>query len=191
MRALIKPARVALLTMLAYFFQACTVPYLQVGGGAPNVCFIAIAMLSVSYGRLYAFVAGATIGILMELMMGSVNLMFLALYPVLAIAWSMAFADWSDRRREMRRVEGKPLKQMHPFTRILLSVGCMTASYEIVMIAVIYLNGIDIMGGHILRLLISVLYSLAVAILLYWPTRKFLGMYARKAFVRAKGGITE
>lgn len=59
-----RPVRAAAIILWYYLLQTCVMPYLKIAGVMPNLLMVAIAILTVSYGKKYAFVAGALTGII-------------------------------------------------------------------------------------------------------------------------------
>ncbi len=201
-----RPVRAAVMILLYYLVQTCVMPYLKVLGVMPNLLMVIIAILTVSYGKKYAFVAGAMLGIILESMASNLRLFYLLVYPSLALVCAQVFADMSDVKREMRRIsraESQPepatgarktLLQrvkgfrfrrtspddLNPHLRIPLNALLLTASYEVLMLIYVALDGVPVGFGHIGRTFVTLLYTMAATLVLMLPTRSFLGMYRRR-----------
>ena len=213
MKELKKGLKALLITVLAYLIQACVMEHLAIGGKAGitgSVLFAALAILTVSCGKKYAFCASCIIAMLMESMLSSVQGLYIIAYPVITMLCAQFFADMSDRQRERRRMlndgrrsrRGEQSVRIRWWTqlihyqregdlpahlRIPLCAGLMDMILNIVLIAYMYLIGIDLSFTHFGRAFVSILYTMALAVILMIPTRYFLGMYRRKK-KREKGG---
>lgn len=210
MNAVIKVLKALLITVLAYLFQACVMQYFAIGGISGSVIFAALAILTVSLGKKYTFCASCIIGMLMESMLSNVPGMYIIAYPVIAMVCAQFFADMSDRQRERRRMindirrnrrgEGKgPRRLLTRLTggyrdgdlpahlRIILCAGLMDLIMNIVMVAYMYLIGVELSFIHLGRALLAVAYTMALALLLMGPVRYFLGMYPHRK-KRIRGG---
>ena len=210
MKALKRALKALLITVLAYLIQVCVMDHLAIGGITGSVIFAALAILTVSCGKKYAFCASCLIGMMMESMLASVNGLYVIAYPVITMLAAQFFADMSDRQLERRMVNNENrrirrdemARRMHwlsrlPFQyrdgnlpahlRIPLCAGLMDLILSIVLCAYMYLIGVDLSFTHLWRTVASALYTMALAVLLMVPVRYFLGMYVRKR-KRDKGG---
>ncbi len=196
------------LVVLFYLLQVCVVPYLEVFGVMPNLHMVVIAILTVSCGRKFAFAAGALTGILLEAVSRNINSFYVLIYPTLALIFAQLFADMSDLKREIRRIQLRSEEQseqlkdttpggrkrfrfklrfkrnsaddLNPHLRILLNAAALHAAYEIIMMIYVSLSGIPIGFYHIAKLIKSCLYTAAWCITMF-PARYFLGMYKKRA----------
>lgn len=210
MKALIKILKALLITVLAYLVQACVMKYFAIGGISGSVIFAMLAIVTVSLGKKYTFCASCIIGMMMESMLSNVPGMYIIAYPVISMICAQFFADMSDRQRERRRMlndmrrsrrgEGKGPRRLWnrltggyrdgdlpAYLRIVLCAGLMDLIMNIVMIAYMYLIGVDLSFSHFGRAVVSVLYTMALALVLMGPVRYFLGMYPRHG-KRIRGG---
>ncbi len=193
------------LILLFYLLQACVVPHLKVMGIMPNLLMVLIAILTVSYGKLFAFLSSAMLGIILESMARTIPLFYVLIYPVLALVCAQLFADMSDVQREYRRIRdaqrrsdavtqlAAPLmknrlrlklrrdssRDMNPHLRILLNALLLCVMYDGIMLIYIALKGIPITGTHLARVFWSLAYT-AVCCPVMFPTRAFLGIYKRR-----------
>ena len=71
-----KALRALLLALLAYLVQACVMEYLTVSGVTGSVLFAVLAIITVSYGKKYAFCASCIIGMCMESMLSQVQALY-------------------------------------------------------------------------------------------------------------------
>lgn len=201
----IKLVKAVLLILLYYLLQTAAMPHLKVFGVMPNLLMVAIAVMTVSYGKLYAFIAGAVIGILLETMAMTIPLFYVIIYPVLSLLCAQVFADMSDVKREIRRLREtqrqseaaaeiktsfKPGRlrfhfrrsspyDLNPHLRILLNAVVLVLLYEGVMLVYIALVGIQVNFGHILRALYVMIYT-ALCCVSMFPARAWLGLYRRR-----------
>jgi len=205
-----KALKVLLITVLSYLIQACVMEHLKIADVAGSVIFSALAILTVTCGKKYVFCASCIIGMIMESMLSNVPALYVIAYPVISMLCAQAFADMNERQRERRRMnyeerhrrrEGK--KQLFPFLgkildffqrgdlpahlRIPLCAGLMDLIMNIVLLVYMYLIGVEFGFIHIWRLLVAVLYTVALSILLMIPLRYFLGMYRRRSQRHAGG----
>lgn len=208
----IKLLKVLLLIFLFYLLQASVVPHLRIFGVMPNLLMVATAIMTVSFGKQFAFITGAVIGIMLEAMAVSIPLFYVIIYPVLALLCAQVFADMSDVKREMRRIREAQRQSeaaaeikapyakrkirfairrnspydMEPHLRIFLNALMLTALYEGIMLIYVALGGVPVGFAHIRRALIAILYT-GIASVLMFPARAFLGMYKRRLFRRRSG----
>lgn len=210
MSSVIKVLKAALITLLAYLVQVCVMQYFAIGRITGSVIFAALAILTVSLGKKYTFCASCIIGMLMESMLGNVPGLYIIAYPVIAMLCAQVFADMSDRQRERRRMMndlrrsrrsgggsarrlwgrvtgGYREGDLPAHLRIVLCAGMMDLILNVVLVAYMYLIGVDLSFTHLGRALASVVYTMALAILLMGPARLFLGMYPHRK-KRNKGG---
>ncbi len=184
-----RPLKALLLTLAAYLMDVCLMPYLAVSGISGSMSFAILSIITVSYGKKVAFICGAIIGLLMETMLSSVPVVYLLMYPVISTLCAQFFADMSDRQRERRRtVEHKRDYDLPPFIRIVACAALSAVLMHTTNLIYGYLSGHGITIGHIMRGLASVLYTVALAVLLMFPVRYFLGIYGTRKERREKRG---
>lgn len=175
-----KALKFLLLTALAYLLQATVPFYIQLFDVAPNLAIAICAIVTVAMGRKYAFYLSMVVGYLMEIMMGELTYMNLILYPVCCMMGALAFADKSERKLEEERSTGKKKVNLPAHLRTVLCALLATGVFEFVNVFYIYLNGVTIDIGHILRAMVDILYTAALAGLLQFPIRWWLGVYKLK-----------
>lgn len=204
--ALVKFFKVSFLVMLFYLVQTTVVPHMRINGIAPNLFMVCSAIMTVSYGKKYAFASGAVFGILLETMLPSLRIFNLVIYPALTLLCAQIFADMSELRRELLRIRiaqrqaesrivsvgiaqrrkalrldfrRKSADDMEPHLRIFLNALLLTFLYEVIVLMYTALDGVGIEFHHIVRVLQSVLYT-AVWCLAMFPARLFLGFYTKR-----------
>ena len=115
MKSLKRGLKALLITALAYLIQVCVLRHLPVAGVTGSVIFAALAVLTVSCGKKYAFCSSCLTGMVMECMLSPVPALYAIAYPVIAMLFEMncpalhctraqMFADMSDRQLERRRM---------------------------------------------------------------------------------------
>ncbi len=199
---LLLPLKVAFLILLFYLLQTCVMPYFRIGGVIGNLNLVLIAILTVSLGKKYAFVSSAIIGIIMESMERNISSFYILIYPTISLIFAQLFSDMSEIKREMRRIQLKSEEQnkkinitrkqrflrlfrrssaddLNPHVRIFLNAMALQASYELIMIIIVALNGVTITWHHISNLILAALYT-GILSLTMFPVRKFIGMYPKK-----------
>ena len=210
MKSLKRVLKALLITVLAYLLQACVMNHLAVRGVTGSVLFAALAILTVSCGKKYAFCASCLIGMMMECMLANVPALYLIAYPVITMLCAQPFADMTDRQLERRRMlietrrarRGQTGGKEHWWSRlgsqnrdgdlpahlrIPLCAALMDFVLNAVLCAYMYLIGEEITLLHGARVAASVLYTAALTVVLMVPVRLFLGMYPRRK-KRIKGG---
>ncbi len=203
MSSVFKAFKALLLTVTAYLVQVCVMKYLAVGGITGSVLFAMLAIITVSLGKKYTFCASCIIGMLMESMLSNVPGLYIIAYPVIAMICATFFADMSDRQRERRRMlndlrrsrhgEGKGARKLFnrltginrdgdlpAHLRIVLCAVLMDLILNAVLIAYMYLIGVDMSFTHVGRALASIVYTAALTAVLMVPVRYFLGMYPKR-----------
>lgn len=172
-----KLLKVTLLTLLAYLLQATTAEYLSIVDVAPNLAMALIAVVTVCLGRKYTFMMSLTVGYLLEIMLPMMDYMSLILYPVCCMLGALAFSDKSERKLEEERANGKRATQLNPHLRTPLCAALSTAVFEGVNLVYIYLSGVSLDAGHWGRALVDVAYTMALAGVLQFPIRWWMGTY--------------
>ena len=211
MKALKRALKALIVTLLAYLIQVCAMKYLTFQGIQGSVILATLSIIIVSCGKKYAFCASCLIGMMMECMLSSVPALYVIAYPVITMFAAQSFADMSDRQLERRRViiesrqvrisEGKGKdhwwqhfmlryrdSDLPPVVRIPLCAALMDFLLNAVLCAYMYLIGEELTLLHLGRILVSALYTTALALLLMFPLRYVLGMY-RKRMPREGGEL--
>ena len=163
-----------LITFLGYFFHVCVMPYFKVFGVTPNLLYVVIAIVTVAYGKLRAFWVGLLYGILMQIMLPSVTMLNLALYPLTTLFCSFAFADKPLKTLEYERAVNHRRKELPPWLRTVLCTMLNTFVYETVQITYIYLGGSPLTVNHFLRGLADVFFTGVLCFLLQYPVRRLI-----------------
>lgn len=160
-----------LLIVFGYLFEVCVMPYIKLFGITPNLLYVVIGIITVAYGKLRAFWAGIIFGLLMQIMVPSVTLLNLALYPLTTLFCSFAFADKPLKTLEYERIVNRTRKELPPWLRTVLCTMLNVLIYETVQVTYIYLGGSPVTGSHILRGLADVICSGLLCLILQFPVR--------------------
>lgn len=163
-----------LLTFLGYFAEVCIMPYVKIFGVTPNLLYVVIGIVTVAYGKLRAFWVGLVYGILMQIMLPSVTMLNLALYPLTTLFCSFAFADKPLKTLEYERAVNHRRKELPPWLRTVLCTMLNTFVYETVQITYIYLGGSPLTVNHFLRGLADVFFTGVLCFLLQYPVRRLI-----------------
>lgn len=163
-----------LLTFLGYFTEVCIMPYVKIFGVTPNILYVVIGIVTVAYGKLRAFWVGLVYGILMQIMLPSVTMLNLALYPLTTLFCSFAFADKPLKTLEYERAVNHRRKELPPWLRTVLCTMLNTFVYETVQITYIYLGGSPLTVNHFLRGLTDVFFTGVLCFLLQYPVRRLI-----------------
>jgi hypothetical protein len=163
-----------LLTFLGYFAEVCIMPYVKIFGVTPNILYVVIGIVTVAYGKLRAFWVGLVYGILMQIMLPSVTMLNLALYPLTTLFCSFAFADKPLKTLEYERAVNHWRKELPPWLRTVLCTMLNTFVYETVQITYIYLGGSPLTVNHFLRGLADVFFTGVLCFLLQYPVRRLI-----------------
>ena len=163
-----------LLTFLGYFAEVCIMPYVKIFGVTPNILYVVIGIVTVAYGKLRAFWVGLVYGILMQIMLPSVTMLNLALYPLTTLFCSFAFADKPLKTLEYERAVNHRRKELPPWLRAVLCTMLNTFVYETVQITYIYLGGSPLTVNHFLRGLADVFFTGVLCFLLQYPVRRLI-----------------
>ena len=172
-----KLLKVSVLTLLAYLLQATTAEYLSIWDIAPSLALAIIAVATVGLGRKYTFLMSLAVGYLLEIMLPMLDYLALILYPVCCMLGALAFSDKSERRLEEERAAGRRARQWNPHIRTPLCAVLSAAVFEGVNLIYVYLSGVALDGGHFGRALVCVLYTAAIAAVIQFPIRWWLGVY--------------
>ena len=172
-----KAFQFSLLTLLCYLLQSTVAGYITLWGVAPNIALAILAVVSVAWGRKYTFFMAVAVGYLLEIMVPVLDYINLILYPVCAMLGALAFSDKSERKLEEERSLGRRGGNLPAHLRTVLCALLSIAVFEFVNLFYVFLNGIQLDGGHYQRALIDVLYTTALAGVLQFPLRWWLGIY--------------
>ncbi len=172
-----KLLKVSVLTLLAYLLQATAAQRIAIGGVAPNVALAIVAVATICLGRKYTFMMSLTIGYLLEIMLPALDYINLILYPICAMLGALVFSDKSERKIEEERTVGKRSGQWNPHLRTPLCAALSTAVFEGVNLLYIYLSGVQIDSSHLGRAVGDVAYTMAIAGILQFPIRWWMGTY--------------
>ena len=163
-----------LLTFLGYFAEVCIMPYVKIFGVTPNLLYVVVGIITVAYGKLRAFWVGLIYGILMQIMLPSVTMLNLALYPLTTLFCSFAFADKPLKTLEYERAINHRRKELPSWLRTVLCTMLNTFVYETVQITYIYLGGSPLTVNHFLRGLADVFFTGVLCFLLQYPVRRLI-----------------
>ena len=161
-----------LLTFFGYFSEVCVMPYVKIFGVTPNLLYAVIGIVTVAYGKLRAFWVGLIYGILMQVMLPSVTMLNLAIYPLTTLFCSFAFADKPLKTLEYERVIKQQRKELAPWLRTVLCAMLNTLVYETVQITYIYLGGSPLTVSHFLRGFADVILTGGLCFLILFPVRR-------------------
>ena len=175
-----KAFKFALLTLLCYLLQSTVSQYIALWGVAPNLALAIIAVVSVAMGRKYTFFMSVAVGYLLEIMLPALDYINLILYPVCSLLGALLFSDKSERKLEEERSLGKRGGNLPAHIRTILCALLSILVFESVHLLYIYLNGIALDAPHLQRSLLSVVYTTALASVLQFPIRWWLGIYKLK-----------
>ena len=163
-----------LLTFLGYFSEVCIMPYVKIFGVTPNLLYAVIGIVTVAYGKLRVFWVGLIYGILMQIMLPSVTMLNLALYPLTTLFCSFAFADKPLKTLEYERAVSRQRMELPPWVRTVFCAMLNTLVYETVQITYIYLGGNALTVPHFLRGIADVLLTGVLCFLLQFPVRRLI-----------------
>ena len=163
-----------LLTFLGYFSEVCIMPYVKIFGVTPNLLYAVIGIVTVAYGKLRVFWVGLIYGILMQIMLPSVTMLNLALYPLTTLFCSFAFADKPLKTLEYERAVSRQRIELPPWVRTVFCAMLNTLVYETVQITYIYLGGNALTVPHFLRGIADVLLTGVLCFLLQFPVRRLI-----------------
>ncbi len=160
-----------LITFFGYFGEVCVMPYVKLFGVSPNLLYVMIGIITVAYGKLRVFWVGLVYGLLMQIMLPSVTMLNLALYPLTTLFCSFAFADKPLKTLEYERAMNRHRTELAPWLRSVLCAVLNTFIYETVQITYIYLGGNALTVPHFLRGLTDVFGTGFLCLLLVFPFR--------------------
>ena len=175
-----KGFKFGLLTLVCYLLQASVASHIAIWDVAPNLALAIIAVVSVAFGRKYTFFMSVAVGYFLEVMLPALEYINLILYPVCALLGALVFSDKSERKLEEERSLGKRGGNLPAHLRTILCALLSIALFEAVHLLFIYLNGIQLDFGHYQRAIISIVYTTALAAVLQFPIRWWLGTYKLK-----------
>ena len=172
-----KSLKFLFLMLLAYLLQATVAQRIAIGGIAPNLAMAIIAVIAIAMGRKYAFIMAMATGYLLEIMLPALNYISMIGYPICCSLGAMTFADKTERKLEEERTLGKNTKQLNPHIRTVLCAMMSVGLFEFVNVFYTYLTGVAFADLPFGRAAACILYSAALAGVLQFPIRWWLGTY--------------
>lgn len=164
----------AVLIVGGYLCEVCIMPYCRIFGVTPNLLYVVIGVITITFGKLRAFWAGLIFGILMEIMLPSVTYLNLLLYPITTLFCSFAFADKPLKTIEYERATNRQRKTLPPWLRTVLCTALNTFVFEIVNVTYIYLGGSPLTANHFLKAFLDVLLTSLLCLALLFPLRRMI-----------------
>jgi len=164
----------AMMILLGYLCEVCVMPYLKIFGVTPNLLYVIIGIITVAYGKLRAFWAGLIFGLLMEIMLPSVTMLNLALYPITTLFCSFAFADKPLKTIEYERATNRKSRELPAWLRTVLCTAVNTLTYEAVNVTYIYLGGSVLTAEHFLKAFADILLTSLLCLILLFPLRRMI-----------------
>lgn len=163
--------RMALLVFVFYILQTSVFTSLRISTIQPDVMSVMLVCLTVYTGHYGAFCAGAFTGILMDTFVGQVTALYVVLYPIMAIG--AVRSRMLLERIRMRMFKGRFLKSAR---RIETMIVCLiiVAFREGIFATYMFLNGVDLMYTHALRIIGCAVYSAILTIPGDWLVRRLL-----------------
>ncbi len=177
--------RMLILLLLGYLMQVCIMPYVSIGGVTPSVIFPIIAVITVGFGRIRAFWAGAFYGIVLEVMQPTVALMNLIMYPAAALLCSVMLSDKRPQQLEYERSLGRAGRNISPLVRTPICSMLLTLVYDGLNLIYIYLRGNNPTLASFGRGILDVVLTTLLTLLLMIPLRRFLGFRTERTVAEA------
>ncbi len=164
--------------LFGYLLQVCVMPYLKVFGVTPNLLYVVIGVITVAYGKLRAFWAGVTFGLLTQIMLPSVSYLNLGLYSLTSLFCSFPFADKPLKTLEYERATNRHRRELPAWLRTFLCTLLNIFVYEVIQVTYIYLGGSPLTAGHFIRALIDIGATGLLSLILMFPLR--WGIFGRR-----------
>ena len=163
-----------LMVVFGYLLEVCVMPYMRIFGVVPNLLYVIIGVVTVAYGKLRALWVGLTFGLLMQIMLPSVSILNLAVYPVTALFCSFPFADKPLKRLEYERATNKVVKELPPRLRTVLCTALNILFYEVINVTYVFIRGSALTPGHFLKAFLDVLLTTLLCLVLQFPLRRLI-----------------
>lgn len=170
-----RQVKLLLVILLGYLAHVSIMPYISIGGVSPSLLLAVTAIVTVGYGLIHGLWIGMFYGIVMEIMLPTVQMLNLLFYPVSALLCGVFFADRSAAQLQYARSIGKRGRNISPLIRTVLCAAVNTLIYEAVNLVYMYLSGAELSSVLIQRALTDVLMTSALTLIIMLPVRKFLG----------------
>lgn len=163
-----------LMVVFGYLLEACVMPYMSIFGVVPNLLYVIIGVVTVAYGKLRALWVGLAFGLLMQIMLPSVSILNLAIYPVTTLFCSFPFADKPLKRLEYERATNKAVKELSPRLRTVLCTALNILFYEVINVTYIFIRGSALTPGHFLKAFLDILLTTLLCLVLQFPLRRLI-----------------
>ncbi len=170
-----RQVKLLLVILVGYLAHVSIMPYISIGGVSPSLLLAVTAIVTVGYGLIHGLWIGMFYGIVMEIMLPTVQMLNLLFYPVSALLCGVFFADRSAAQLQYARSIGKRGRNISPLIRTVLCAAVNTLIYEAVNLVYMYLSGAELSSVLIQRALTDVLMTSALTLIIMLPVRKFLG----------------
>lgn len=170
-----RQVKLLLVILVGYLAHVSIMPYISIGGVSPSLLLAVTAIVTVGYGLIHGLWIGMFYGIVMEIMLPTVQMLNLLFYPVSALLCGVFFADRSAAQLQYARSIGKRGRNISPLIRTVLCAAVNTLIYEAVNLVYMYLSGAELTSLLIQRALTDVLMTSALTLIIMLPVRKFLG----------------
>lgn len=170
-----RQVKLLLVILVGYLAHVSIMPYISISGVSPSLLLAVTAIVTVGYGLIHGLWIGMFYGIVMEIMLPTVQMLNLLFYPVSALLCGVFFADRSAAQLQYARSIGKRGRNISPLIRTVLCAAVNTLIYEAVNLVYMYLSGAELSSVLIQRALTDVLMTSALTLIIMLPVRKFLG----------------
>ena len=170
-----RQVKLLLVILLGYLAHVSIMPYISIGGVSPSLLLAVTAIVTVGYGLIHGLWIGMFYGIVMEIMLPTVQMLNLLFYPVSALLCGVFFADRSAAQLQYARSIGKRGRYISPLIRTVLCAAVNTLIYEAINLVYMYLSGAELSSVLIQRALTDVVMTSALTLIIMLPVRKFLG----------------
>ncbi|MBQ3156388.1 MAG: hypothetical protein IJB81_05615 [Clostridia bacterium] len=170
-----RQVKLLLVILLGYLAHVSIMPYISIGGVSPSLLLAVTAIVTVGYGLIHGLWIGMFYGIVMEIMLPTVQMLNLLFYPVSALLCGVFFADRSAAQLQYARSIGKRGRNISPLIRTVLCAAVNTLIYEAINLVYMYLSGAELSSVLIQRALTDVVMTSALTLIIMLPVRKFLG----------------
>lgn len=163
-----------LMVVFGYLLEVCVMPYMKIFGVVPNLLYVIIGVVTVAYGKLRALWVGLAFGLLMQIMLPSVSILNLVIYPVTTLFCSFPFADKPLKRLEYERATNKVVKELPPRLRTVLCTALNILFYEVINVTYVFIRGSALTPGHFLKAFLDVLLTTLLCLVLQFPLRRLI-----------------
>lgn len=172
--------RMALVVFVFYILQTSVFTSFRISSIQPDMLAVMLSCITAFTGTYGAFCAGCVSGILLDTFVGHVMGLYIVLYPLMGFSAAKMRVGFEGIAEKILK---KHLKHWQRYLIHFVICLIIVALREVIFVTYMFLNGVDITYGHVLRVLTCMIYSAVMTVPADWLIHTML--YGRKKRVQS------